>query len=201
MQAPPDPERDPNYKGLMMVVGVSGEEVVKDFLTSHSKVKQPIEDLREDKDWQDKEVDFRIEYHNGEKRLIEVKSDRHIGKSHNVLFEVFRVNHKAAAENCVRLGWSVFSAADRFFVWCAPTQELYIFNSNNLRRAMQGYTFEKRKSTRLDWVDTDNARSTITILIPIAYVSYMLWKREDSAWKHVGSYKAEQGLHAQEMAA
>ena len=183
----------------LLLVGQDAESIVMDFLNSFKQITKK-DDLRLDKEWQEKDVDYRIETANGE-MLIEVKSDQHIGKSGNVLFELIRLHHTAKSEHCAYIGWSVFSAADRIFVWCPPTRKLYIFKTPDLRRAMQGYTYEQRKSMRIEIVVTDTKRTTINILVPLAYVSYHVYQKNAKGWECIGQYKASRGLHADEMAA
>lgn len=178
--------------------GEAAEEIVMDFFRAWQQIRQPVDDLRHDHDWQDKEVDFRLHLHSGNTLLVEVKSDKHIGKSRNALFELCRIHHASEA-TCAYLGWSVFSESDRVVVWCPDTSELYIFWTADLRRAMQGYTHEKRKNSRIEYIASDNTRSTINILIPLEYVAYVVYQKRDGKWINIGDFRAVRGLHATKM--
>lgn len=185
--------------GKLLIVGQDAEDIVRDFFNSTPQITE-TEDLRAIPEWQQKEVDYRI-HSSVSTLLVEVKSDQHIGKSRNALFELLRLHHTAQPEHCAYLGWSVFSEADRIFVWCPTTRELYIFQTPDLRRAMQGYTYEQRKNMRIEIVVTDTKRTTINILIPLDYVSYHVYQKTQKGWECIGKYKAQRGLHAEEMAA
>lgn len=186
----------------LLLIGQVAEAIVIEFLKSLSHVVPPIDDLRDIEEWQKKEVDFRVTLKSGEVKLIEVKSDKHIGKSGRALFEVCRIHHVTDnPKHAVYPGWSTFSESDTIFVWCPTTLELFVFFTSDLRRAVQGYTQEARKSTRIDYVYSDSTRSTINILVPLTYLSYRIYRKNGEKWEQTLRHKAERGLHAERQAA
>ena len=65
--------------------------------------------------------------------------------------------------------WAARTPAKYIFYYAPSVDKVYKFNTIRLRQSMQRYTREKRKSTRLDIVETDSIKTTINILIPIEY--------------------------------
>ena len=169
--------------------GLAAEDVALDFLNSRPAITQ-IDDVRNVQEWQQKEVDFRITIAQREKMLIEVKSDKWLGKSGNVLFEYGRIHHTAKPEHCARLGWSVFSKADAFLIWSTHAEALHIFDSGDFRRAMQNYVGDFRGQIRTCVVPTDSRRTTINILVPIIYMPYKVYVKNGKGWVKVGEYVA-----------
>jgi len=157
-----------SYSGDYMDAGRNAEDIVMAFLRDHPDV-VGVEDWRELRAVQEADVDCAIKTRDGRVTLAEIKSDKHLGVSGNVLFEIFRINHTCRSDRSGYLGWSCRSPAT-YFLYYAPTiQKLYQCRVEKLRAAMQTYTKTERKKTRLDWVDTDSIKSTINILIPWRY--------------------------------
>jgi hypothetical protein len=101
--------------------------------------------------------------------LAEIKTDNHLGKSGNVLFEVLRINHTCDPEYSLTLGWSGRTPANYIIYYAPSINKIYTFKTSNLRKAMQRYTRESRKQTNINIVETDNIKTTINILLPISY--------------------------------
>jgi len=176
----------------LLVKGQDAESIVQDFLHSWKSHITQVEDLREDTTWQERDVDFRVHMRTGTKLLIEVKSDKWLGVSRNVLFEVLRIHHTATPEHCARLGWSIFSGADRFFVWSPEIKSLYVFKTEDFRRAMQNYVKASRREANVSIVPTDSKRTTFNILVPITYVPYLVYAKREGKWELIGKYEATQ---------
>ena len=65
-------------------VGNRGEAIIKDFLAQDPKIKEII-DVSYIPEYQSKDIDFLVEFINGETKSIEVKTDTYISK--NIFFE------------------------------------------------------------------------------------------------------------------
>ncbi len=165
--------------GRLMGIGKEGEAVAFAFMSNLSHA--GIEDVRADPVWQARDVDYRFTRMDGSTINVEVKSDRHIATTGNVLFELLRIHH--SAERCAYLGWSVFSWADRLLVWCPPAERLYLFEVLALREAMQTYTQEARQSMKLRVIATDTQRTTISVLVPLALVPHRAYAHSYGAWR------------------
>lgn len=176
----PDQTKSRSYNGDYMREGKEGESYVYDFLKSRSNVKN-IDDLRDDPEWQQRDVDFRVRRHDASELLVDAKSDVHMGISPNVLFELLRINH-TSDDFPVRYGWSVASGAALFCIWSPPLMRLYRVWADDLRSAMRRYTDHARKNTRIDIVPTDRIKTTVNILIPRAYVSYIAFDYNGGRW-------------------
>lgn len=157
-----------SYDGDYMVDGRFGEEVCFELLRRSPNVVE-VEDLRDVPKWQQDDVDCRYVVQSGTEYFAEFKSDSHLGRSDNVLFEALRINHTAAPENAGTLGWSFRSAAQWLYYYAPTTEQVYRVWMDDLRRVMQQYTSEARKTVRVDWVSTDSIKSTVNILVPRRY--------------------------------
>jgi hypothetical protein len=167
--------------GELLEEGREGEEIVRQFLEKHPSV-ATVDDLRSDPHWQSKDVDYCANLHeNGGKWYIEAKSDQHIARTQNVLFELARIQH--SDDPCARLGWSVFSEASYLMIWCKPKQFLYWIDVSSFRRGMQRYVTDARGTTKVVHVNSDNTRTTINVLIPIRYMPYRQFEYVGNGWK------------------
>jgi hypothetical protein len=157
-----------SYSGDYMKAGLAGQSIVLDLLKRRPEILGVI-------DWSDLEavqpadIDCAIRTKSGHVILAEIKSDSYLGKTGNVLFEVLRINHTCDPEFSMGLGWTARTPAKYIFYYAPSVNKVYKFNTIGLRQSMQRYTREKRKSTRLDIVETDSIKTTINILIPIEY--------------------------------
>jgi hypothetical protein len=163
----------------LLHVGQEGEQIAASFF-AWTGWGTP-EDVRADPFWQRQEVDYRLHLKAGDVTTVEVKSDQHIGRSGNVLFELLRIHHTSEATPAY-LGWSVFSAARWLLVWCPPTGRLYLIAMRELRRGFQAYTLATRPNARLSVVSTDTARTTINVLVPLGYVNHQVYCRIGEGW-------------------
>lgn len=164
----------------LMEIGDAAEAVAVAFLRALPHVRQ-VRDVTRDATWQAREIDLRVEDARGAWHGIEVKSDRHIARTGNVLFELVRVHHSAPV--CAYLGWGVFSQAAWLFVWCPPAERLYTFNVTALREAFQRHTAAERSKLRLSVVPTDARRTTINVLVPLALVPHTAYVRVGAGWE------------------
>lgn len=177
-----NPNRSRSYSGDMMREGSDGEARAYDFLSRLSHAH--IEDVRSDSFWQQRDVDYLFTRMDDSVLTVEVKSDRHIAQSGNVLFELARLHH-TSRDVCAYLGWSVFTEADRLLVWCPPAERLYVFVVSELRSAMQRYTQKTRQLMKLNIVSTDTLRTTINILIPLTEVPHRVFACVNNRWQSV----------------
>lgn len=167
-------DKQRSYTGDYMHEGVVAQNIVLEFLRKRPDV-IGVEDMSSLKIMQDADVDCMIKTRDGLVTLAEIKSDRHIGISGNVLFEVLRINHTANQDHCLTLGWSARTPA-KFLIYYSPDlHKIFIISSNDLRSAMQKYTLENRKHTNISYVETDAIKSTINILIPQRYCKFTIF--------------------------
>jgi hypothetical protein len=154
-----------SYDGDYMATGRKAEEIVMRFLRERPEV-VGIEDWRDLRAVQEADVDCAVKMNDGTVTLAEIKSDVHLGVSGNVLFEILRINHTCLPERACTLGWSARSPAMYFIYYAPSVNSIYMCRVDALRRCVQAYTAERRDRTRLHWVNTDNIKSTLNILVP-----------------------------------
>lgn len=165
-RAAPSAERQRTYNGDYMRVGRNAEEIVLRWLRANPHV-VGIEDLRELRVMHEADVDCVLVTRDGRCPLVEIKSDAHLGVSKNVLFEVLRINHTCTPEKAGGLGWSLRSPATYFMYYAPATDEIWQCRPDDLRKAFQEYTKTARRSTALQWIETDNIKSTLVVLLPV----------------------------------
>lgn len=174
--------------GGLKRLGDEGERVIEAFLRRYPGVTD-VKNVTEDREWQQKDVDF-LAFLGARSLKIEAKSDRHIARNKNVLFELARIHH-TSPETCAYLGWSVFSAADFLLVYNPPTRCIYQFRMPDLRSGMQQFTLATRRTLTLRLVESDSTRSTLNVYIPLSYVPHRrfqpkaggAWQCAESTWK------------------
>jgi hypothetical protein len=166
----PRADRNRSYDGDYMKTGRIAEEKIMVWLTAQPWV-LGVDDLRSFRALREADVDVSVRLTDGRATLAEIKSDRWLGVKGNMLFEVLRINHTCDPVHAVTLGWSARSPA-QWLLYYAPSKGLlYRVKMDDFRLACQTYTNEMRKNTLLNYVPTDNLKSTITILIPEKYVA------------------------------
>lgn len=155
------------------------EEIILEFLRNLPGVSE-VRDVRSDKEWQKKEVDFIVIMYNGMEYKVEAKSDKHIARSQNMLFELARIHHTSATTPAY-LGWSVFTESDRIIVYCPP-DKIYKFSTVAMKSAMQTYVATVRQDLNLAPVASDDSRTTINILVPLEYVEHEIYDLQNDEW-------------------
>lgn len=161
-------EKPRSYTGDYMTEGQRAEELVIAWLKRQSFVKK-VDDLRQSRPMQEADADVSIHIDDGRVRLAEIKSDKYLGVTDNVLFEIMRINHTSHSRNCATLGWSVRTPAEVLLYYAPGVDKLYICEFEDLRKAFQKYTHAARKETNINIVETDSIKTTINILIPMSY--------------------------------
>lgn len=164
----PDKAREKSYSGDYMQAGEETERIIAEWLKSRDGISR-VDDLRKDRVMQQADVDFAVHLKSGHVWLIEAKSDKHLGISQNVLFEILRIYHTAPPEYCAGLGWAAKSPATHVIYHAPSVSKLYVFEMKKLRAAFQSYTGEARKRINLNIVETDKAKTTVNVLIPMKY--------------------------------
>lgn len=166
--AMPSAKRKRSYDGEYMNEGRKAELVVMAWLLLNSDVID-FDDCRPFRPAQGADYDFAVRNRDGTAPLVEVKSDRHLGSTGNMVFEIARVNHTAPAEKAVTLGWSARSPASRIIYYAPSVDRIYIVRTMDFRECFQRYSEEVRGGVRTEWISTDNIKSTIIALIPEKY--------------------------------
>ena len=168
----PSAERERSYSGGYMKAGKEAEEIVLAWLLERPWV-VGVEDLRSYRVMREADVDCGIRLADGRITLAEIKSDRHLGTTDNFVFESLRINHTAPPDRSITLGWSARTPAKNILYYAPTFKKLHAIETDEFRRAMQGYTAEARKKTNINYVETDNIKSTVNILIPSRFVTAM----------------------------
>ncbi len=165
-----------SYNGDLMKKGKTGEQIVIEWLKNRKEVSEVI-DMREFRISQRLDVDCGIETVDGEILLAEIKSDSYLGKTQNVLFEVFRINHFISSGKIFYLGWAFRSPA-KYLLYYAPFEAaVYRFEFENVRKLIGKYTSEHEP--RIKIVPTDRQKTTFSFVLPISffknnYIKYFL---------------------------
>jgi hypothetical protein len=172
----PSATRERTYDGDYMAAGNKAEKTVMAWLRKRPWV-VGVDDLRALRVMREADVDCSITLADGRVTLAEIKSDRHLNnlatEDKNFLFEVLRINHTAPAERAVTLGWSARTPALRILYFSPEDMRLHCIATEEFRRALQDYTKEARKLTKISYVPTDCIKSTVNILIPKRFVIAM----------------------------
>ena len=157
-----------SYSGDYMAIGKRAETIIMDFLRRRPEV-IGINDFRELRAVQEADIDCAIKTADGRVTLAEIKSDYHLGKSGNVLFEVLRINHTAPTDHALTLGWSGRTPATYLLYYAPQVEKIYRCKTDDLRRAFQNYTKTVRKGMNISIVETDAIKTTINVLVPWEY--------------------------------
>lgn len=164
--------------------GLKTEMLVRRFLESLDFV-QAIEDVRDNPDYQRREIDYVVSTPRGT-LAFEVKHDRHLGRSGNVLFELCRIHH--TAQKPAYLGWSVFSEADYFAIWGMQVERLYVFQARRFKASVQRYVATNRPRIQYTTIVSDPLRTTVCLLVPLTAISgYSIWQ-DNSGWQCLGKW-------------
>lgn len=107
-------------------IGNVGEEVIFNFLEKN-KATKTILDVRNDKFFQELDIDFIQETKQGEVRKIEVKTDTIAHKTGNLAYE------HTSNKYYNTIGCFEKTRADYIFYYLTETGELYILHTNTLR--------------------------------------------------------------------
>jgi hypothetical protein len=154
-----------SYNGALMEKGRTGEEIVMRWLSNNPYCREVI-DMREFRISQRLDVDCGIETVDGAIVLAEIKTDYNLGRTNNVLFEVFRINHFVSPDKVFYLGWAFRSPA-KYLLYYAPHEKaLYRFEFTSIRQIIGKYV--SANNPRLQVTPTDEQKTTFNILIPFA---------------------------------
>lgn len=164
----PSKDRARSYSGDYMALGQAGEEIAINWLKNRPHVVD-YDDLRDLRPMQKADVDCQIFTADGKVALVEIKTDTHLGKTKNVVFEALRINHTCRPDRAVTLGWSARSPAEFILYVAVSVNQIWIARFEAFRQAVQQYTQEARRDTRIIYTETDSIKSTINILMPIQY--------------------------------
>lgn len=157
--------KERSYNGDYKAIGKLAEEIVLAFLKARPDIID-VEDFRELRVMMDADVDCAIYTRSGRVALAEIKSDKYLGVSGNVIFEILRVNHTCIPERAGTLGWSLRSPATYFLYYAPAVNKIYQCRADELRKVFQSYTGTCRESAKPIWINTDKIKSTLAVLIP-----------------------------------
>jgi hypothetical protein len=160
------------------------EEYAHEFLSEQRGVVRVI-DVRKDAAWQRRDIDFRAVMKNGVLN-VEAKADRHISRTSNILFELCHINYEQPPERRTRPGWSVYSAAHLFLVYCPETGVLHSIKASDLRAALPHYARSARGQIKVTLSTSEQAKwATVNVLIPMQYVPHRRYIRAAGAWVEI----------------
>ena len=140
------------------------EEICMDFLRANPQTLELV-DARECRVLQDVDADCVWHLYDGTVHLAEIKSDNHLCVSGKVLFEVLRINY-GEGRRCCTLGWASRSPAEWLLYYAPKANGIYVCRFSDLRRCFQAYVKSARRETDLRFVDTDQIKGTVNVLIP-----------------------------------
>lgn len=106
--------------------GKIGEERTKIILNNLPKVKECI-DVRGDKEYQDKDIDFEIITVNGKRKAIECKTDKKAQKTGNLYYETLSSKTKGT------IGCFEKTKSNLIFYYCIGCRDMYVFNTKKLQ--------------------------------------------------------------------
>lgn len=148
--------------------GATAEDIAARFLTAHKAVAR-VEDVRAVKAWQQRDVDYRAHLTDGKVLNVEVKSDKWIGTTGNVLVEVCNVHFTGERGRAVRAGWTFFSAAHWLLLWCPTNERMYSLTMQALHAGLRRSAQDK---TQLAASVTEGRWMTVSALIPLHHVRH-----------------------------
>lgn len=151
------------YNGHLMDLARQNEEIILAWLNRWGK---SVIDFREFRLAQRIDVDFGVETIDGQIVLAEIKSDKWISKTGNLLFENHRINH-FVANHWFYLGWGWRSPAQKLIIRNPQTNATFVFNFLSLRRFIASYIGKEGKNIRVAIVETDDQKTTFNYLIPM----------------------------------
>lgn len=158
---------DKSYSGELMRKGTENENIILRWLERSAK---DIIDFRDFRLAQRIDVDFGIETLDGNIILAEIKSDKWIKESGNLLFECNRINH-FVLEKWFYLGWGWRSPAQKLIVRNPGSGETFVFDFPLLRKFIARYVAKHGKDLEhMDFirvVETDKQKTTFNYLIPM----------------------------------
>lgn len=179
----PHKDKKPSYSGDYMDVGKSAEAIVMAWLSSQPWC-QSVQDVRDEPQMRTDDVDVLVTpstapvsdtirklIRNHDPLLIEIKSDKYIGRTDNMLFETYRIYHDNPPNRATTAGWSARSTAHVIIWYGSSVHKLYIIRLDDMQRAFQTYTRDARRSIRSRFIATDKSKTTHNVYIPIKYVA------------------------------
>lgn len=159
-------KEEKTYCGSLMEKGKKAEDIIFAWLKTSPYAGQII-DTREFRFSQRLDVDCGIEDMHGRVVLGEIKSDAWLGKSGNILFELFRINHFVPPFHY--LGWGWRSPAERLFYYSPYKQAVYVFKFCEMRKRIGEIVSKTDPCILQGWfrvIPTDRQKTTINLLIP-----------------------------------
>ena len=160
MNTSPDGNRKNSYNGDLMKFGKTGERIVFDYLSRFGTVT----DLTNDRNKMLADIDFHFSGNNGS-WYGEVKTDRYMGKTGNVLYEILRINHTSDLFP-LTLGWSFRSEADKLFIYAPSVRKIYYADFSVYRSGFKGVSRTVGSKFKFDVIKTDKIKSTVNVYVP-----------------------------------
>ena len=166
----PSVSRDRSYSGGYMDAGREAERIAVSWLSADSEVLQ-VRDVRDQREYQDREIDLLALMTTGKWESYEVKSDKHIGVSGRWLFELFRFNLTAPIGKQFVNGWSVRSQALWLIFYASTIKTIYRIKFDEYRRAFLNASEVMQCS--FSQVPTDRIKRTLNGYFPESFVHSM----------------------------
>jgi len=160
---------DFNYQEKL-AEGAAAEDIARRFLAAHRAVAR-VEDVRAVKAWQVRDVDYIAHLTTGQRMNVEVKSDRWIGTTGNMLVEVCNVHFAGERGRAVRAGWTFFTQAAWLLLWCPTNERLYSLTTRALHEGLKR-SAQSGTQTRLSASVTEGRWMTVNALIPLGAIRY-----------------------------
>jgi len=173
-----DGTRAPSYDGNLMALGLEGEACAAHFLALAAAAGRDIvefQDMRPHKQYFMYDVDFTCMLPSGCPILVEVKTDKHLGVTDNVLLEWSRFRALAAPRDALYTGWCFRSVADVLMYYAISVHKFYFARLPLLAERAQAWVLQRLPDKPqvvecifpAQWTTcTDNTRITYNYLIP-----------------------------------
>lgn len=146
----------------MLDIGYQGFEEVQDML-NRMNITVGIDDLQEDKYYQEKDIDFLWKYINNglQQKYCELKTDTIAHKTGNIFIELVSNTRKNTKGNFL------YTQCDLFMYYLINSKKLFIFDMNKLKtyvgKNINNFAIKKTQSN----ITENMSYNTLGITIPI----------------------------------
>lgn len=166
--------------GVKKMKGNIGEQMAASYLAWHSSVAH-FENVSDNPAYFQQDVDFLVTLIDGKQVKCEAKSDRHIAVTGNFCFETTRFN-LTTPERAIHAGWSSWSKADYFFIWCPVNFSMYVVQTSAFRNGFLAYMQSVRTKARYSIVETNHGTLTANVYFPVSFVSHKVYVWSYDTW-------------------
>lgn len=154
-------------------VGTKGELAARDWLVQQYGPARVLDATRAQ---QDVNIDFVVLPEGEPKLYVEAKADRNVEHTGNFAMEMARLKHDLPLNHFFYPSWFIASQANSLIVYGPTRRVLYVMSMPDARRAVNEHVREQRERSRWQPAYTDEQRTSINVLLPIASVPHECWQ-------------------------